>query len=361
MSNGILDLDCRDCLHVVEMGMMDASVLQDINPNVFREPQTPPAPILTPEKPVDANHEILGAFESHGLKLNYKLIDMLNEGDQHQGGRKGSGLTQSTRELATFINSPRDSSDLTLFDSEVREGIHDEIDDKYGASGPRSEGAWRDPVLDRGLGEIKGSLQLEESKLVAGMITDIVKPKTAEDAGDSVAPLPSVTEQMRIGTCTTAESYFLSYLNNPANLGGGPFGEFNIILGDDGTPLMIEKMGYGEDHSSLTLKPVLINGVELPAGSLLGIDRTNDVARQSLVDGTGNLINASDCRGFQFLRLTTLAVSPANRERAFGSHFKFQEEAAKVMPGYDTSSIDDFSLKASRLVLTANTPRTIIN
>jgi hypothetical protein len=40
--------------------------------------------------------------------------------------------------------------------------------------------------------------------------------------------------------------------------------------------------------------------------------------------------------GFRFLRLTTLAVSPENRERAFSAHFQSQVDAGLFAPGDTT-------------------------
>ena len=44
----------------------------------------------------------------------------------------------------------------------------------------------------------------------------------------------------------------------------------------------------------------------------------------------------SSCEGFRLLRLTTLAISPENRQRAFTVHFKAQLDAGLYAPGKTT-------------------------
>ena len=51
----------------------------------------------------------------------------------------------------------------------------------------------------------------------------------------------------------------------------------------------------------------------------------------------GYVIPISEMNGFWFLRLTTLAVSPKNRARAFNSHFKQQVDNGLFRP--DTTEL----------------------
>jgi hypothetical protein len=48
------------------------------------------------------------------------------------------------------------------------------------------------------------------------------------------------------------------------------------------------------------------------------------------------VIAARSCSGFRFLRLTTLAVSPEHRRRAFTTHFQAQLDAGLFAPGEAT-------------------------
>jgi len=47
----------------------------------------------------------------------------------------------------------------------------------------------------------------------------------------------------------------------------------------------------------------------------------------------GAVIPVGACRGFRFLRLTTLSVSPKNRPRAFSKHFEAQVAGGLFGPG----------------------------
>ena len=47
----------------------------------------------------------------------------------------------------------------------------------------------------------------------------------------------------------------------------------------------------------------------------------------------GEVIPIAACSGFRFLRLSTLAVSPEHRERAFTTHFQAQVAAGLFAPG----------------------------
>jgi hypothetical protein len=90
--------------------------------------------------------------------------------------------------------------------------------------------------------------------------------------------------------------------------------------------LLIEKCGLGDNHSSISVAPVSLNGVNLPLGSLIGIDRDTaaDDTLPATRNGRGCLLPLTHLRQVRFLRLTTLAVAPADRARAFTTHFEQQ-------------------------------------
>ena len=50
----------------------------------------------------------------------------------------------------------------------------------------------------------------------------------------------------------------------------------------------------------------------------------------------GQVIPLGRCDGFRFLRLTTLAVSPASRRRGFSAHFEAQVLGGLFEPGTAT-------------------------
>ncbi len=280
-------------------------------------------------------HEVTDAFDRIGLPLNDTLQEMLGEHANQQGNRKGSGFTQAGRHLAEFIRSPRSYRDTRIFDVRIDEQIRDSFD----AAHPDSYEYLDDtrPYIDmEKLHALPSAVENEESVLIANMIVDIVDPK--EQSGDAVV-LPSVKKETHVGTCTTAELYFLEFLNDKQRFHSRSGGKINVITDSAGVPVMLEKMNMGEKHSCLTVRETVINGVRLPPGSLVAVDR--DEFRKPV-------FSLDECKGFEFLRLTTLAVSPENRERAFKKHYTFQEENG--MPGFHTTTVEDFFREAELMV-----------
>jgi hypothetical protein len=78
-----------------------------------------------------------------------------------------------------------------------------------------------------------------------------------------------------------------------------------------------------------------MNGVRVPAGSLFSLDYdisqiTNKRPNKQF---KGHVISYKELNGFWFLRLTTLAISPKNRKRAFSTHYKQQVANGLYSPG----------------------------
>ena len=111
-----------------------------------------------------------------------------------------------------------------------------------------------------------------------------------------------------------------------------------MITDESGDPVILEKISLGESHSAITLKPTILNEVTLPAGSLLAVEYDYDNYKGSRTQSAN--IPLSECTGFRFLRLTTLAVSPENRKETFKNHYDFQDQNG--MPHFDTATIENF-------------------
>jgi hypothetical protein len=82
-----------------------------------------------------------------------------------------------------------------------------------------------------------------------------------------------------------------------------------------------------------------MNGIRIPIGSLFSVDYdieqiANKVPNQEF---KGYIIPYKEIQGFWFLRLTTLAISPENRQRAFTTHFEQQVNNGLFSP--DTTLI----------------------
>lgn len=185
--------------------------------------------------------------------------------------------------------------------------------------------------------EACAELHKEEDLILGYLITGLMSSQ--KEAHSPVPTLKSIEdEDLHVGSCTTAELYFLELLT-PDNTRPG-----RIINGDDGQPLMIFKQRG--DSSAMTLREVTLNGITLPPGSLLAVKTYN----------REQILNTDQC-AFEFLRLTTLAVSPKNRERAFGTALEFQRRNGFPLP--ETATVDDLRTYAEDKVSEENLRRRI--
>jgi hypothetical protein len=264
---------------------------------------------VEPEQETEA-HELARVLAARGFSLNTTLLEMLAEHYSHRTERRGSGYTQAGRHLAALVNRPRDVSDdpsLLLF----------------------PESAKRRPELLQALLELPSLLGREESRLLAALIGDLVSPL----AQASTAPeLPAFFGALKVGTCPLAEKYFLEIRDGFVRRKG----RVNVLVSDTGRPLLLEKLNLGDNHSCISVAEVVLNGVRLPPGCLLGVQRDEDLELRPNRRLPGSVIAARSCTGFRFLRLTTLAVSPQCRRRAFTTHFQAQLDAGLFEPGEAT-------------------------
>ncbi len=172
----------------------------------------------------------------------------------------------------------------------------------------------------------------EGERLVGGMLVDLFDPNVETS---QLLTLPSLKETQQVGTCTTAEIYFLDAVTH--NVG---YKEPDIIVDESENPVMILK-NAGE-RSAITLRETVLDGVRLPKGSLV------QVGEYSQKSGRDRLIPLASMQGFKFLRLTSLAVSPQGRKEAIGSLYDFQK--SQGMKGFDTVTIDDLVAVAEQKI-----------
>lgn len=299
--------------------------------------------------PSSVQHEVITAFEAAELTLANNLVDMLNEHYSHQTERRGCGYTQATRVLAERINQPRSADsfeDLRLFADHPSKPLYTLLSaaDSYGltidswrnldlrtdlaarlqaestiASGGFLATLQNEMQWQQQLRQMSERVTLEESRLIVQLIIDTILPRSAAELG--LSSLHVLTEKPKVGSCPMAEKFFLDIAHGftPRK------GQVNIIVDAAGRPLLLEKLNMGDDHSCISLVPLMMNGVCLPVGSLFAAQYEPEQA--SLRAGrqiAGQILAAERCTGFYFLRLTTLAVSPAHRKRAFNAHFEQQ-------------------------------------
>lgn len=307
-------------------------------------------------------HEVVSAFSSSGMPLSLKLTEMLNEHFIHQSERRGCGYTQSTRVLAEFINQPRSDhafDDFRLFDDSIMKPLRDVmthanahgltlscwrnldvnpvVQDFLRQHDPRSDDfarllseqvEWQDRLR-----HIHEQVRREESLLIVSIIQDIILPPSSNLS--RLVHLPVLGEKPKVGSCPMAEKFFLeiAFRKIPRR------GLVNVFIDEHHKPLLMEKVNMGDDHSCVSLEPIVLNGVRLPIGSSFAVAYDDEtITKRASKFLAGNIISLSDIQGFWFLRLTTLAVSPENRERAFSTHFRQQIENDLFSPDVATMS-----------------------
>lgn len=294
-------------------------------------------------------HELVAAFAAEQLALSERLCDMLNEQPQHRTERRGCGLTQATRLLSEHINNPRsatDTHDLSLF-ADFPQQLAATIAQRCVAAGwtqgwrqlDQAPAAIRADLADlpcvtnlialpEKLRNISASLQLEESRLVMGLITDLLS-----SGCELSSHLDYMAVKPEIGSCSQAEEFFLEIAHGKIRRGG----YVNLLVDAQRRPLLVEKMQLGESHSALIIEPLAIGGVSIPPGGLAALshhqpeaDDKNDKVR---------ILSIDTIKEARFLRLTTLAVTPEHRQRAFSSQFKRQLDGNMLSPA--STTLDD--------------------
>jgi hypothetical protein len=310
-------------------------------------------PDLPPRTVVAApDHELLVVFEQHGFRLNAVLYEMLNEHHIHRTERRGAGYTQATRHLAVHVNNPRrpnEFDEVRLFAERETVRVRALVEGAAQAGltlnwrsldlrevpavllgNPSLSALYEDEASQqRRLRSLPSVLRREESRLLAQLILDLVLPVSAQELRmTELRPWP---EALAIGTCPLAEKYFLEIADSFVRRGG----QINVIVSPEGAPLLVEKLNLGDNHSCISLVPLVLNGVRLPAGSLLGVAYDASLRGRPNRSLPGQQIPVAEC-GFRFLRLTTLAVSPENRRRAFTEHFEAQVRGGLFSPGLVT-------------------------
>lgn len=295
-------------------------------------------------------HELTEQFRRHGLRLARTLEEMLDEHPSHRTERRGCGYTQATRFLSTHVNEPGvpdDTHDLAVFeDWPLRETafataallaagwphgwrrLHD-----LDAAGRAAAAQFGDVVdalatLDARIGAISDGLQWPESHLIVRLLRDVLMRD-----GRAGSVLPPMPQKPQIGSCSQAEEFFLELAHGRVRRGGSA----NVFVDERDRPLLIEKMNLGESHSAIVLQDVRLNGVDLAAGSLCALAHAGDASGKTTRHGLRLPIRAiAEAR---FLRLTTLAVAPRDRRRAFSAQLEAEVRGRMLSP--ETTTLDE--------------------
>lgn len=306
------------------------------------------------------DHEVVVIFKKYLYPLSAKLTEMLNEHFSHQTERRGCGYTQATRVIAEFVSQVRDPigfQDLRIFEDYDSKGLKNILNQSvsYGLE----LDSWRNldvnPAVQQCLqrlnpqetfaqnlqqevnfqAKLRGIHQyaeLEESQLICQLLSDIILPQKVQQIG--MIECQALEEKPKVGSCPMAEKFFLRIAHHRLLRQG----EINIFVDEHDQPIMMEKLNMGDNHSCISLVPLMMNGVRLPAGSLFSTHYEIELLEKyKNKQYKGYVIPIAEMNGFWFLRLTTLAVSPENRARAFGYHFKQQVDNGLFRP--DTTEL----------------------
>ena len=310
-------------------------------------------------------HEVVDAFADAHMPLTQTLIDMLNDHYTHQTERRGCGYTQAYRALADYVNIARDpleTDDLRVFANPPAKPLRWLLN--QAAPHGLTLDTWRNldenpavlaylqtrPIndftdvlmeqveLQRQLRQLERHTTLEESKLWVKLLADVILPRDASQEG--LAVLPTLSEKPKVGSCTMAEKFFLDIAHEVIPRKG----RVNIIVDDQGKPLLLEKLNMGDTHSCISLAPLMMNGVRLPVGSMLSTIAPTDGSEsppsiRPCKRLKGDIIALKDYQGFWFLRLTTIALSAKSRSRAFTTHFTWQAENGLF--GHDVTEMSE--------------------
>lgn len=305
-------------------------------------------------------HELTTFFENAGLPLNKKLVAMLDEHSDHRTERRGCGFTQATRFLSERINQPRANAcadDLTLFSGVAKNEV--EMLSRA-AQFEDWQSGWRSlesaplslqqsliekfPVahwllsLRSMLDKVRSSLALEESLIFFQLVEDLLSRE-----GEDAPSVSGMTSKPEIGSCSQAEEFFLEIAHGKIRRGGS----VNVIVSDHGRPLMVEKVNLGESHSAIVVSPIRIFGVWIPPGSLCALNYPGESLGSETLHG--NTIPVETLTAARFLRLTTLAVEPAIRKRAFSQQLEMQVRLPMLSPQTTTvEQLFDAALKELR-------------
>jgi hypothetical protein len=293
-------------------------------------------------------HEITEAFRESGLPLCRQLTEMLDEHFSHCTERRGCGFTQATRHLASYINLPRDpldSRDLRLFrqwPSAETEALAEALlargesrgwrallfDDAPATDGlvtpadtDEDSAATRLATLRRTLSEIPQQLQREESQLFFSLLSQVLRGD-----GPPAPDLTGMAEKPEVGSCSQAEEYFLELAHARLRRGAS----VNVLVDEQGEPRLLEKVGLGEALSAIVVAPIRICGVHIPAGGLCALRYAGEVQGRSGPHGL--IVPLQSLAEVRFLRLTTLAVAPELRQRAFTRQLEAQLRASLFSP-----------------------------
>lgn len=271
--------------------------------------------------------EIADFFEKKGFPLSDELVSMLSNEEEHQTHRRGDGFTQVSRVLANMITWKESVFGLAKDKYNLIAKLEDEANSK-GEDIDKINFAQRIGITGEDIRTFANSSESEGTKVIAKLIAGIFDRSQKggvlnEEIGKSFY---SFVPERKIGTCTTSEMYFLNYFAGDRDTRKN----MHVFVNELGKPVMLHKgRNLGEPNMALLLEPIVINNIEIPPGSLVHVDiehGSEELRHINEKNNNVNIYNMADIKGLNFIRLSTLSVSPDQREKVFGKHFQEQKE-----------------------------------
>ncbi|OGH93863.1 MAG: hypothetical protein A2538_03305 [Candidatus Magasanikbacteria bacterium RIFOXYD2_FULL_41_14] len=333
------------------IGYNPTAKMADPVPKVEITPEAEPAPEV--EK---SPRQIVQLFRSAGLPLESGLAEMLEENPEFQTSRRGCGFTHATRRVSEMVAGSRRPENLGgIFDHSLLADWDEELYQKGGMELSEKTDKWtfvKKELLENILAQTKSPA----GKLFVRLLMDILEFRKPDPNLPSVEPIKSSDGRFsQVGNCTTAEIYFYDQIKPYDRIYslsvGDSYGshKINYVVDESGDPIFIEKVGLGDDHSAISLKPIQENGVEIPAGSLFALEYDDDASRKKTRADTGSVIPLPDLKKARFLRFTPLVTEGEDRLNAFGKHIEMQQHNGFYQP--ETISVADFTKKAKEAIV----------
>lgn len=148
-----------------------------------------------------------------------------------------------------------------------------------------------------------------------------------------IPELPTGEVNRKVGFCREAERQLLSFMSGKNSR--QEMGEVNAILDEKGAPVMLEKLGIGNDYSCLTLVPVLYNGYLLRPGAIFVVDENDEKVKPKRGQAVTGTIDLSSCKAFRFIRYSMLSIAPEDRTKVGPQFAWFYENQVPEDTNYD--------------------------
>lgn len=323
---------------------------------------------------------LVDTFAQSGLLLNHSIADYVIRTHNEESFIDGekSPITAFSLMLAEIMNSYVSPTGIKMNDEEIeRRKIDPEIYDIVSRVRSLfdlhfSNDSELKAVFDLFLPVNDSSVSVDERKLKIEVLKHTIEEKFREIKQGLIHPaqilLVNMMEDMIFGSknkellnikpkettdrlrdsCNITEPNFFTFSPaiNPdgtvdtsavaiSNVGNG---YLHTVVGDDNDPIMFIKINSGI-KSALTVKPFILNGVEIPAGSLVSPHLDEPQRPEVLTHSVfSRMSNIHDLKGLEFLRLSMLSVSPEYRPDTFPKEVKKCNELSQLYVGMSAVS-----------------------